>query len=72
MANPMRRVVGSSVLPAGVFALLLVVGVDLVHGLLLAGGVLVLSELRALPDVDDGSPGRPDPTRSGRIGRNRV
>ena len=65
MANPMRRVVGSSVLPAGVFALLLVVGVDLVHCVLLAGGVLVLSELRALPDVDDGPPW---PARSDRIG----
>ena len=66
LAKPLapRRLITAAILPAVVFGLLLVAGVDLVHCVVLASGVLLLLELRRLPDVDDG-PSWPD--RPGRI-----
>lgn len=61
MVSP-QSMMTSSLLPAGVFALLVVIGVDLVHCVVLASGALLLRELRRLPDVDEGSvwPHQPD------------
>ena len=60
MSSSARRLVRSSLLPIGVFALLVIVGVDLVHCVVLAIGALLLRELRRLPDVDHELPW-PDP-----------
>lgn len=46
-------VVGTVALAAGVFGLLLVVGLDLTHCVLLAVGAAVLLQLRRLPDAAD-------------------
>ena len=57
-----RGLILSALLPIGVFALLVVLGVDLVHCVVLSTGALLLGELRRLPDVDgrSGWPEGPD------------